>query len=258
MHEIAIGIIIAVLFVSLVILFCAILIKLYVKKITDYNKTLYEKEIEYQRQINNTILETQEQAFQDISRELHDDAGQQLTYLNFKIENMKLDFPALENQLTALSETVSRLSSGIRNLSHALNNQVFLNQSFLKAIELDVKRINLLNKIHVSLEVKGHNENALSSSEKIVLYRVFQEITNNALKHSSASEIAISLTFQPGFQMSVSDDGKGFDPEKVKNNPTNGIQNIESRLRMIRFNLKINSEPGKGTIFIVSKNLQKI
>jgi glucose-6-phosphate-specific signal transduction histidine kinase len=89
--DIAFGIIISLLFISLVVLFCVIIIKLYVQKIKKYNKELYQKDLDHERNLNTTIVETQEQVLQNISQELHDDAGQQLTVINFQLENLKLD-----------------------------------------------------------------------------------------------------------------------------------------------------------------------
>ena len=58
-EDIAIGIIISLLFISLVILFCAILIKLYIQKIKKYNAQIYENEINFQKTLKASILETQ-------------------------------------------------------------------------------------------------------------------------------------------------------------------------------------------------------
>src|SRR5690606_33865453 len=206
MRELAFGIIIVVLLVSLVVLFCAILIKLYISKITKYNKVLYEKEIEHQKQINQSIIETQEQVLQNISQELHDDAGQQLTYINFRLENLKLDSDEFHLKLDPVSDAVSQLSFSIRNLSHSLNNHILSQQDLLKAVETEVKRINQLNKIKIDFQAPKNQSTNLSTNEKIVIYRIFQELVNNALKHSEAKNIIVSVSISPYFKMIISDD----------------------------------------------------
>ena len=83
MSNITFGIVTILLFVTLIVLFCIILIKLYVRKIKNYTKVIYQKDIDFQKSLNETIIETQEQVLNNISQDLHDDAGQQLTYINF-------------------------------------------------------------------------------------------------------------------------------------------------------------------------------
>jgi hypothetical protein len=62
-NNIAFGIIVSILLVSLIILFCALVIKLYIRKVKNYTRLIYEKDLEYERTLTQTILETQEQLF---------------------------------------------------------------------------------------------------------------------------------------------------------------------------------------------------
>ncbi|MBC8643822.1 hypothetical protein H9W95_06605 [Flavobacterium lindanitolerans] len=68
LNNVAFGIIIGLLFVSLLILFCVVLVKLYIRKIKNYTEVIYQKDIDFQKTVNQTILETQEQVLQNISR----------------------------------------------------------------------------------------------------------------------------------------------------------------------------------------------
>src|SRR5690606_6684395 len=108
--NIAFGILIAVFFISLIVLFCVLIVKLYINKIKTYTRVIYEKDLEFQRTLNTTIIETQEQVLTNISHDLHDDAGQQLTYINFQLENLKLDSPDLQNIMAPVSESLTQLS----------------------------------------------------------------------------------------------------------------------------------------------------
>ena len=117
LNDIALGIIISLLFISLVVVFCAVLIKLYIKKINEHN----QKEIQFQKTLNASILETQEQLLNSISQDLHDDAGQQLTVINFQLENLKLDINDIDNKLEAVSTSVAQLANSLRKISHSLN-----------------------------------------------------------------------------------------------------------------------------------------
>lgn len=254
MRDIAFGIIIVLLFILLVVLFCAILIKLYIQKIKKYNQILFEKEINHQKQINQTILETQENTLQNIAQELHDDAGQQLTYINFQLEHLKLDHQNIKEEINPVSQSLSQLSNTIRSLSHSLNNQILSQQNLIKAIETEANRINALQKIHISVDSKLTEPISFSITEKIVIYRIFQEVINNTLKHAKAKNIYIKLISEDNFKMIIRDDGKGFNvEEELQNAKTNGLQNLITRAKLIHYTLQIQSEKTKGTTVVLTK-----
>lgn len=253
--NLAFGIITGVLFASLVVLFCVLLGKLYINKIKNYTKVIYQKDIDFQKTLNTTIIETQEQVLNNISQDLHDDAGQQLTYINFQIENLKLDSPLLKETLEPLSQSVGNLSKSIRSISHSLNNQFITKQNLLKVIETEVERLQKNPSIAFNYIKKDKIEKAFTTNEKIVIYRIFQEIINNAFKHSKASVITIKIKDDNGFKMTISDNGKGFDYDAVKDTTTSlGLKNIIARASIINYSIEVKSAPEKGTTIILSEN----
>lgn len=86
-----------------------------------------------------------------------------------------------------------------------------------------------------------------------------QEIVNNSLKHSGASEITIQVDYdKKRFTLSVSDNGKGFNPqEKMEDlsDTGNGLLNLRQRAKVINAAISFNSAPGKGTETIISMAL---
>jgi signal transduction histidine kinase len=248
-HKIVFGIIIGLIFISLVVLFCVLLIKLYIKKIKEHN----QKELAFQKTLTETIIETQEQVLNNISQDLHDDAGQQLTYINFQIENLKLDSPELHTMLEPLSESVGNLSQSIRSISHSLNNQLLLQQDLFKAIATEVERLQKNAKIKIQFL---HDENitkVFTANEKIILYRIFQEIINNSLKHAKAKAITIRTQATPTFSLIIKDNGKGFDLKStVIGKQTLGLQSITNRAEVVNYALQIDSKVGEGTIITLT------
>lgn len=249
--EIIPGIIIGLLLVCTAIFFCLLFAKLHIRKIKNYTALIHQKDLDFQKTLNTTMIETQEQLLQNISQDLHDDAGQQLTYINFQLENLKLDSPELQQLLEPVSQSVGKLSGSIRNISHSLSNQLLLRQDLLKAIESEITRLKNIGNLKLSHSI-AHPGMAFTSDEKIVIYRIFQECLNNSCKHAQASEINISITFNPDFKMTVTDNGRGFNPEKTGH--TLGLQNMASRAQMIHYGLEIISAPGKGTRIILMAN----
>lgn len=239
-NDVALGILIGLAFISLVVLFCVMLISLYIKKIKTSALAL-----------NNAIHETQEHVLNNISQDLHDDAGQQLTYINLQLENLKLDSPEMQSALDPISESVARLSASVRNISHSLNNQLLLQQDLVKAIKSEVDRISQLKKINIAFQSDGQARD-FDHNEKTIIYRIFQEAISNCLRHSKASKLSISLQLQP-FSMTISDDGCGFDTNK-KNDKTLGLQGMANRANIIRYHLEVISGSGSGTTLILTEN----
>ena len=253
--DVAFGIAIALMLISLVVLFCILLIKLHIRKIKSYTQVIYEKDLDFQKAINTTIIETQEQVLNNISQDLHDDAGQQLTAINFQLENLKLDSPELIGILHPVSESVSGLARSIRSISHSLNNQLITRQDLFKAIGAEAERLRNNLSLTIEITLDEETQKNFSSNEKIVIYRIFQEIINNILKHSKADLVRISLNTHPDFTMTIQDNGKGFDYEKVKNK-TLGLINMIQRAAFIDYHLDIHSIPNQGTTVVLSETFQ--
>jgi signal transduction histidine kinase len=248
LKDIAIGIIICLLLISLVVLFCTILIKLYIKKIKEHNL----KKVEFQKTINKTIIETQEQVFVNISQDLHDDIGQQLTFLNFQLEKIKLDDDCLKDDLDKLTETVAHVSKAIRDLSHSMNNQLIIQNDLQKAIENEVKRIKKYKTIQVNFDYIA-NGKTLSDTEKIFVFRIFQETIGNCLKYAKATIIDIKIGFLPNFMMEITDNGIGFDTENTTKSNSLGLINIRKRAEMIHFSVSLTSKINQGTHLCLTK-----
>ncbi len=248
LKEIAIGIVICLLLISLLILFCVILIKLYVKKIKEHNL----KKLAFQETLNKTIIETQEQVFVNISQDLHDDIGQQLTFLNFQLEKIKLDDECLKEDLDKLTDSVAQISKSIRDLSHSMNNQLIVQNDLQKAIENEVIRIKKVKNIQVNFNyTKG--EIVLSDIEKIFVFRIFQETIGNCLKYAKATKIDITIDFLANFKMEIIDNGIGFDTESTTKAQSLGLINIRKRAEMIKYSVSLTSEINQGTHLFLTK-----
>lgn len=256
--NIAFGIIIGFLFVCLLILFCILIIKLYIHKVKTYTQVIYEKDLNFQKSLNDTIIETQEQTLNNISQDLHDDAGQQLTYINFQLENLKLDKPELIETLTPISASLYQLSQSIRNISHSLNNQLLIQQSLLKAIAHEIERLQKNHTIAIYFTLNGSLQKQFGTNETIVVYRIFQEIMNNIFKHSQATKVDIIIKTEPQFEMLINDNGVGFDYERANKSSSLGLKNIVSRAKGINYDVLIDSQHKKGTTIILKHSKSEI
>jgi two-component system sensor histidine kinase DegS len=89
------------------------------------------------------------------------------------------------------------------------------------------------------------------------LFRIAQEAITNAVKHAEASCIVVHLHHQPGsLQLSITDDGKGFDPEAAQGAAEGhfGLVGMRERAQSIG-DLQVDSRPGQGTTIKVTVNV---
>lgn len=252
--EIAIGIIVAVLFIGIILLFLLLLIRLYTRKRLEHKATLLRKEAEYQQAILSSRLETQEQTFEHISQELHDNIGQQITALNFQLENQKIKHPACKSDLDRASASLAQIAREVQQLSHSLNNNWVGRHGLISSIAQELERLRGHSSIIFGFTDNTTTAPALSTDKQIILFRVFQEILNNALKHSGASLITVSLEDQNGFQLHVSDNGKGFDvAQQMSTGKGMGLNNIANRAHIIGFDCTISSQNNTGASFLLKE-----
>lgn len=256
MDDIVLGVIISFLLICLVALFCVILIKIYISKIKKYNYLLVQKEVEQERAITQTIIETQDDTLSVLSKELHDDAGQQLTYINFQLEKLKLTNPELIENIAPIDDSLSYLSKSIRDLSHSIDSKKFTNYKLLDLIQSELNKINDLKVVNCSLEVSDEFAVELTINENIILFRIFQEVLNNMLKHAQAKHFVVQIKESPSLRFTFKDDGKGFDI-KGYDESTSGIKNIRGRAELIGFSVDMSSEPNKGTYIELYRKINK-
>jgi len=239
-----VNIIVIVLIVSLVLTIIFFHRK---KQIT--SKIKIEKlKTEYEKVILKTKLEIQEQTSHDIAREIHDSIGHGLTLAKLQLNTLlklpsETDFNKVRMAVDLLGQSIQQLS----DISKNLNAEALLQQGLLPAIDEEISRLRTLNRFEVQYEVNGFTS-YMESQQEIVIYRVIQEGFQNILKHSDARCAQLQLHFHPEyFQVSLIDDGNGFDPSTPKRTRSTGLSNIENRIRFLSGEFQIQSSLKKGT-----------
>lgn len=205
-------------------------------KIEIEEKLSIEKE-KYNKAIHHVIIETQQELLKNLSNDLHDDLGQKLSVINFSLENLKLKFQSEEiEQLKQISVEVSH---SIRNLSHWLKDFEFQKKSICEIIRQDTQRISKLQLVHITVDEIEILQ--LTASEKIILFRIYQELLNNSLKYAKATQIRIQF-YQNYF--TYLDNGIGF---TLCSSDGIGLKIIQERVQLI--NWKFEKTNNKETAF---------
>lgn len=204
--------------------------------------------IELERKTFLALTEGEEKERIRLSKELHDGLGQILSTARVNVNALDGEFEEedqqiLKNSLKLIDEAVVE----VRNISHALMPSALVQLGLIPAISQICDLINGAGKMTVEFNFDPELK-IKSDSIKISLYRIIQELLNNMVRHSEASKIQISLkTEDANIIVQISDNGKGFDLSKMNDFKGIGWKNIKSRANLLRGELEIDSEIGKGT-----------
>ena len=224
-------------------------------------KNRFQREMEfakanYEKETFRAQLEMQEETFQYISQEIHDNVGQFLSLAKLHLNTFNINHPdsAIE-KVNYSTELLTRALDDLRDLSKSLSSELIKNGGLAKAIELQVGQVQKIGKYHVVLEIQGEY-NELSEQKEIILFRILQEALNNIIRHSGASEILILLCHLNNYvKMRIQDNGRGFDDnflKKTKLRFLGGINIMRKRAKLINADFEIESKPGHGTKITVT------
>ncbi|RFO96964.1 hypothetical protein DIC66_10755 [Rhodoferax lacus] len=201
--------------------------------------------------INETARENERK---HIAREVHDELGQVMTALRMSLSLMPMQFgtriPGLIDSVDAMKALVDRAIKGVRNIATVLRPEA-LNMGLVPAIEWLRDEFLRHNEVRCVLECKGSTD-PIDEMRAMLIYRIVQESLTNISRYAKASEVKILIHFTPKeIDVSISDDGCGFDPGEVMIRKTFGLLGMRERALTLGGDLMILSRPGRGTTIAV-------
>lgn len=210
---------------------------------------LAQARLTYEMELRQVETEVSEHLMQQFAQELHDNIGHILTCIRLEVENKKLDHPGLDKILNPVETYLDDASHQLRLLSRSLNTDYISNVGLDNAIQIEVERQKQLKKFDVHYE---HNyfQSSLDKNQELMAFRIFQEVTQNAMRHSKAKNLYVSLKSSPDFELCVRDDGKGFLVEDMMQSPkASGLKNVLKRASMADLDCEVNSLLGEGCTY---------
>jgi signal transduction histidine kinase len=136
----------------------------------------------------------------------------------------------------------------MRRVAHNMMPEVLVKfglDAALKDFCNGISQTGALNVQYQSLKMK---EADIDQTTSITLYRVVQELVNNALKHASAKNVIVQISrTEGGLTLEVEDDGIGFDTEILRATAGIGWNNIKNRVEFLKGKLDVSSQTGRGT-----------
>jgi two-component system NarL family sensor kinase len=182
-----------------------------------------------------------------IAADLHDELGSSLAAVRLGIESLCEAVPEEKignRTIHALERSIVRL----KEISLNLSPKVLHARGLIAAIREIEAEVNSTGKIQLVLSCQFDDSNT-KPENAILLFRVFQEIIGNALKHAKATRVEMQLReIKNELFIRITDNGIGFDPFTEKADGKNsGLGNIRSRMEILNGSLKLHSVLGKGT-----------
>ncbi|MCL1674930.1 ATP-binding protein [Elizabethkingia meningoseptica] len=193
------------------------------------------------------LLEGQEQERGRLARDLHDGLGGLLS--GTKLQLSYLDPHQSENIEAGISKSINQIDGAVeelRRVAHNLMPDLLMKYGLEVAIQEFASRMSN-NALNIHTEFISYS-NSISEEKQLLLYRIIQELVNNVIKHAKASEIIIQISEAENvLNLTVEDDGKGFDRKSLDVRKTAGFHNIESRVQFLKGTMNITSELNIGT-----------
>lgn len=187
-----------------------------------------------------------------IARDLHDNVGGQLSYIIYSLDGISNEDINKRTEVTeSIGRSVRSVIGSLRETIWAISDANIHVQDLSDKLKVFARDLFKHTEVKVSFTESMTPERELNALLGLNLYRICQEILNNAFKHANASAVRIDMTQRAdGLAITISDDGTGFDPQE-KNREQYGLQNMRKRASEFGISLNMDTTKGKGTRYVL-------
>lgn len=206
-------------------------------------------ELEKQKLVSEILLLETERG--RIAADLHDELGSLISAIKLNMQCLNTsdadDLAIMERTGGYIDTTMQK----IREISNNLMPKALQKKGLVSALREYTDMIGHTSSLKVQY-IAGEDLPSLPPESEIHLYRIVQEVTNNSLKHAQAKQISVRLTGTDSkLLLEVGDDGQGFDTQEAGGKQGHGLQNIIRRVEILQGSVYLDSQPGKGTQYLI-------
>jgi len=216
-------------------------------------------------ELQRRLLEQREQERMTLARDLHDGPIQTLAATGMDLDMIRgaFDDPTLQIELSRIDRHIKDASSELRDLVSELRPSQLHSIGLSQSIRAYVEE---LRKKHPELKISldlAPGKDKFSRYASLGLFRICQEALNNVIHHAEATAVSVRLSFTPDCGLlEIRDDGKGMDrlPDFIELTTAGhyGLAGMKERAEAVSGELRLLSEPGKGTTLTVSAPLDAV
>jgi signal transduction histidine kinase len=210
----------------------------------------YRESLQAQRELkelSKRLVEAEERERRAISRELHDEVGQSLSALLLEVENlteMSGDKNGFRQTLQSIKTLAENCVNEVRNMALLLRPSMLDDLGLIAALEWQAREVSRRTGMLVDTVDENVSDN-LPDEHRTCVYRIVQEALNNCSKHAYATNVRVVVQQEPDrLRVIIEDDGKGFDPSRVRGL---GLVGMNERVSQLGGVLKVDSDPARGT-----------
>ena len=203
------------------------------------------------QELSGRLISAQEDERTRIARELHDDLSQRMARLLIRLERYEQGMGEISSnsreQLHSVAEMAKDVAASLRGLSHLLHPATLTTLGLVASIGGFCREFSNQHDLRAKFV---HSDIPMDTPEdaSLCLFRIVQEALRNVAKHSDAREVDVTLTgYADRIDLSIEDQGKGFDMKASEGKPTLGLVSMRERTRLVGGQFIIESEPSKGT-----------
>jgi signal transduction histidine kinase len=203
-------------------------------------------------ELSGRLITAHEEERARLARELHDDVTQRLALLAIHVgrEENKLTGPAEVSAMRTTREGLVRLSEDVHGLSYRLHPAILEDLGLAEALKSECERFSRTCSTRLETSVRDVPE-TLPRDVALCLFRIAQEGLRNIARHAGARQAEVRVQrLDGGLQLTVEDDGAGFDPAQDRIRPSLGHAGMRQRVRLLGGKIGIESSPGQGTTIV--------
>ena len=209
-------------------------------------------------QIRNLVahqLKVRDQERIRIAREIHDQFGQSLTILKMDLFLLKKRLPDnildVEEKLEVMSRVIDESLENLHTITSELRSVILDDFGLAAAIEWQAEEFRNRSGIDCRIEKIG-SEPEMSKDQAIAVFRIFQEILTNIMRHAQASEVVVLLEADDsGLILQVQDNGRGITEAEINDPKSYGLLGIRERLYPWNGSVSFEGRPWQGTCVTV-------
>lgn len=224
------------------------------RRVIRYQMSLQKLRDEQQKLLLHATITSEEQERHRIADELHDEVGASLSAIRLYIRQLPAGAWPGGTSAPAAKEALDQVIQKVRKISHRLSPEMLTKFGLSEALHHTLQQLSDSGAVRAGFESAGTVER-LAPERELGAYRIVQELLNNLVKHSGATEINLKISQHAQMlTITLKDNGQGFTQDvfnALKSAPGGlGLKNIQSRLDILQANINFMTQASgpSGTI----------
>lgn len=203
-------------------------------------------------QANQKLIEDERSR---VAKDLHDGLGGLLSGIKLTLNSMTGNVVLSDKNAGIFTRALMQLDNAIsemRRVAHSMMPEALLRFGLIQAVQDFCGTMNESKTVQITFKQFGIQDR-LDNTMEVTLYRIIQELVNNAVKHANAQHIIIQLIQnEHQLTLTVEDNGNGFDMNTYKEIKGFGLSNIQSRVDYLGATMEVDSKANIGTSFYIT------